>query len=184
MSLDLYIFNLINGFAGKNEFLDNVAVFFADYMQFALVAVLAVFIVKNFKKKLPVLISLAAAGFFARVIITEAIRYFFPKDRPFISESVNHILEHSASPSFPSGHASLFFALSAAVYFYNKKLGIFFFTSSFFISISRVFGGIHWPSDVIAGAVIGIFSGWLINKIFRSNIQKISEKFFKQKTPK
>jgi undecaprenyl-diphosphatase len=76
----------------------------------------------------------------------------------------------------PSGHATLFFALSAVIYFYNKKLGIFCFISSTLIVLARVFGGIHWPSDVLAGAIIGILSGWLINKLFRNYFEKFSDK--------
>jgi undecaprenyl-diphosphatase len=81
-------------------------------------------------------------------------------------------LSHSVSSSFPSGHAAFFFALSTVLLLYNKKFyprpkfwwgaGLFFFLASFLISIARVFVGIHWPSDILAGAAIGIFSGWLI----------------------
>ena len=70
-----------------------------------------------------------------------------------------------AEPSFPSGHAAFYFAIATIVYFYNKKAGLGFFLASFLISISRVFVGIHWPADIMAGALVGIFSGWLIIKI-------------------
>ena len=53
------------------------------------------------------------------------------------------------------------------VHFYNKKIGLLFFIVSFLICISRVFCGIHWPLDILAGAIVGIFSGWLIIKIFK-----------------
>ncbi|MFH1401952.1 MAG: phosphatase PAP2 family protein [Parcubacteria group bacterium] len=173
--MDLYIFQWINNFAGKNIYLDSAAIFFAEYFQYVIGIILLIVILKNFKKNLAMSISVISAVFLSRVVITEAIRYFFPISRPFVAMRVNQLLSHSESASLPSGHAALFFALAAAAYFYNKKLGIFFFISAFLISISRVFAGIHWPSDILAGALVGIFSGWLANKLLK--------KFFQAKTP-
>mgnify|MGYP001558745976 FL=1 len=67
-----------------------------------------------------------------------------------------HQLLTESSWSFPSGHATFFFALATAVYFYNKKWGIGFFIATIFITVSRVIAGIHYPSDIIGGAFIGI----------------------------
>ncbi|PIQ06905.1 MAG: hypothetical protein COW72_01430, partial [Candidatus Nealsonbacteria bacterium CG18_big_fil_WC_8_21_14_2_50_37_10] len=98
------------------------------------------------------------------------IRWLWPSPRPFIESQVNLLLSHEPTSSFPSGHAALFFAIATVVYFYNKKAGILFFLASFLISISRVFAGIHWPTDIFVGALVGIFSAWLIMKIFKNKI--------------
>ena len=109
------------------------------------------------------------AGILARLGFTELIRLFWNRPRPFIGNHINLLLSHSASSSFPSGHAAFFFGLSTVIYSYNKRTGYLFFLASFLISISRVFAGIHWPSDILAGTAIGIFSGLLIMKIFKKN---------------
>ena len=173
MSFDLYLFNLINQFAGKWPVLDNLAIFFAKYFVYILVLFLLPFLIKNFKKYFKMVISALSAAFFARFAIVEIIRYLLPRSRPFIKNKVNLLFPYIES-SFPSGHAAFTFALATVVYYYNKKVGILFFIAGFLISISRVFAGIHWPSDILVGASVGIFSGWLVNKIFF--------KFFKQKT--
>jgi undecaprenyl-diphosphatase len=98
-------------------------------------------------------------------VVAETIYFFWQRQRPFVGNNVNLILGYQNNPSFPSGHASFFFGLSAMVYFYNKKAGSLFLIASFLISISRVYGGIHWPSDILAGALIGIISAYFINKI-------------------
>lgn len=105
----------------------------------------------------------------SRFIVAEIIYFLAPKARPFVAlESVNQLVEHSATPAFPSGHASFYFALSAMIYFYNKKLGALFLASSSLIAIARVFVGLHWPSDILAGAIIGIFFSFIVFRVFKS----------------
>jgi len=220
IEVDLIFFQKINQFAGKWPLLDNLAIFFAEYLGYILILILLFFLTtrviakamrtafsslpsprkrgsvgedtaaaslttrviakggdtaaasltKDSKKYWPIIAQAILAAVLARFGITELIRFFWERPRPFIENNVNLLLSHSATGSFPSGHAAFFFALSAVVYFYNKKTGFFFFLASFLISISRVFCGVHWPSDIIAGAAIGIFSGWII-RLF-------SQKFF------
>ena len=167
--MDYLIFQTINSFAGKNIYLDSLGVFFAKYLGYILVFFLFSFLFKNFIKYWPVVIKALGTAVLSRFVIAELIRFFWHRPRPFIENNVNLLLDHSASPSFPSGHAAFFFALSTVVYFYNKKAGILFLVASFLISISRVFCGIHWPSDILAGALIGVFSGWLVVKFFKKH---------------
>jgi len=159
--MDLFIFQQINQFALKWLWFDTLAIFFAQYFEYILILCLLLFLLKNFKKYWPVIIQAFGAAILARLFIVNFIRWLWPRPRPFIENNVNLLLFHNAA-SFPSGHAAFYFAISTVVYFYNKKAGIGFFLASFLISISRVFCGIHWPSDILAGAVIGILSGWLI----------------------
>jgi len=170
--LDYSIFQQINKLAGKWVILDALGIFFAKYLGYFLIFFLLLFLFKNFKRYLPMIIQAFSAAILARLGFTELIRFFWPKSRPFVGNHINLLLPYSASSSFPSGHAAFFFALSTVVFLYNKKnnptskfwwgTGLLFFLASFLISISRVFVGIHWPSDILAGAAIGIFSGWLI----------------------
>ena len=160
--MDYLIFQKINSLAGKSVCWDGLGIFFAEYFGYILLAILILFLLKDYKKYWPIIFRALAAGILSRFIITEIIRFFWERPRPFVENQVNLLLSHGASSSFPSGHAAFYFALASIVYFYNKKLGIVFLISSFLISISRVFVGVHWPSDVLTGAIIGIFSGWLI----------------------
>lgn len=171
-SLDRNIFNWVNNLAGKYLSLDTLAIFFAQYFEYILIFFLFLFLIKNFKKYWPMVVQSFSAAFFSRLVIVNIIRWLWPRPRPFIENDVILLLDTTKSASFPSGHAAFYFAIAAIVYFYNKKAGILFFLASFLISISRVFTGIHWPSDIIAGAFVGIFSGWLINYLFREFFKK------------
>ena len=160
--MDYFIFQQINNLAGQWTYLDAFGIFFAQYLAYILLFLLFLL----FWKKRKVIFQSLLAGFLAKFGLVELIRLFWLRPRPFIENEVNLLLEHNGA-SFPSGHAAFFFALSFVIYQYNKKAGIGFFTASFFIAISRVFCGIHWPSDILAGALVGVFSGWLVLRIFK-----------------
>ena len=161
---DLFIFNLINQLAGRWDFLDWLAVFFAKYFEYAVV--IAVFII--FYKKWRMILQIFGAAILARLVITNIIRWILPRIRPFVEFNFNPLIsQNPQEPSFPSGHAAFFFAMATVIYFYNKKAGLWFFLAAFLISLARVFSGIHWPSDILAGALVGILSAWLVVKLFK-----------------
>jgi undecaprenyl-diphosphatase len=164
--MDAFIFEKINSLALKNLWLDTLGIFLAEYFPYVLaICLILFFLVLNYKKYWPMVILALISGGLARGI-TEVIRFLWGRPRPFVNNHVNLLLDNINSKSFPSGHASFFFGLSTIVYFYNKKIGILFFIASFLISISRVYCAIHWPADILAGALVGIFSGILAFNIF------------------
>jgi len=166
IAIDHYLFQLINNFVFRWIWLDIVGIFFSKYLVYLMVAVLFLFLLKP-KKNWKMISAALISAFTARFIITGLIRLFEPRSRPFISSNINLLIDKVNQQSFPSGHASFTFGLATVVYLYNKKWGVVFFVLAFLVSIARVFADIHWPSDILAGAVVGIFSGWLISKIFK-----------------
>jgi undecaprenyl-diphosphatase len=83
--------------------------------------------------------------------------------RPLHEEGLNFLLpygvEHTALEgwsSFPSDHAVLFFALSTGLLFISRKVGTFALAyTGLFIAFPRIYLGLHYPTDIIAGAIIG-----------------------------
>ena len=168
MSLDLYVFNLINGLAGKWMVLDFLGIFFAKYFEYFLLFVLVLFLIKDYRKYWRMVAEALIAAVFVRFVLVEVIRKIRFRPRPFVYDSFNLLIPYDLSKtSFPSDHASFYFALSTIIYGYNKKAGMLFYFGSFFIAVSRVFAGVHWPSDILAGAILGIFVGIILNKVFK-----------------
>ncbi len=164
--MDLYSFNLINQFAGRWVWLDSLGIFFAKYFEYVLIFCLLLFLVIKFKKYWKMVLQAIISAVLARFVIVNFIRCIWGRLRPFVENNVNLLLNYSSKEaSFPSGHAAFYFAISTIVFLYNKKAGILFYIASFLICLARIFVGIHWPSDILAGAVVGIFSAWLIHKI-------------------
>lgn len=114
----------------------------------------------------------------ARFGITELIRILYDRPRPFeVMGGVRQLIEHSTGSSFPSGHTVFAFALAAAVYFFlcmeerrtvvlpRQVIFLFFWLSAILVGISRIAAGVHWPSDVLGGAMVGVVTAWLLHQV-------------------
>ncbi len=164
MSLELYLLNQINKLTGKSICLDALAIFFAKYFGYILIFFLFLFLIKSFKRYWPIVTQAFFAAILARFVIVDFIRWLWFRPRPFLENQINLLLDPIEAAAFPSFHAAFYFAIATIVYFYNKKVGLFFFLASLLISLARVFSGVHWPSDILAGVIVGVFSAWIIGK--------------------
>ncbi len=164
MNLNLSLFYFFNNLACRSEVSDWVIVFLAGYLQYLLVAIFILFLYFSShspRKKIYIFLVVGISAFFARFGVTESIRFFYHHPRPFVAHSVCQLLSKSGW-SFPSGHASFFFAMATAIYFYNKKWGIGFFIAALLMNISRIAAGIHYPFDILGGMIVGIGSACIV----------------------
>ncbi|MFH1657077.1 MAG: phosphatase PAP2 family protein [bacterium] len=165
--MDLYLFEKINGLVYASKALDYIGMFLADFYQYIIGAVIIILLL--WKKNRLMVLSVTISVFLSRLVIAEIIKTIVQRARPYmVLETAKKIITENADfKSMPSGHAAIFFALATAIYFFNKKLGVFFFVSAILISLARVFCGVHWPSDILVGAIIGIISGIIVGKIIK-----------------
>lgn len=95
--------------------------------------------------------------------------------RPFVALPDTQLLipmDHLYD-SFPSGHAALSFALAYIVFKHDRDWGIAFFILAAVVAVSRVFVGVHFPVDVLFGAVVGILAGWIVQRFEKAEWRKI-----------
>lgn len=185
MTLDVKLLYFFNDFAGKSQIFDTLVVFLAAYLQYFLVIafiVLLYFVAYSRQDKLYIFWTTAISIIVARGVITEIIRFFYYRPRPFLAFPVNKLLSNGwfysdTEWSFPSGHSAFFFAMATAIYLYNKKWGIWFFIAAILVNISRIVAGVHYPSDILGGAVVGVLTGYAIffiaKKIKAKEIAKV-----------
>jgi undecaprenyl-diphosphatase len=165
--LDYYFLHLLNQYALKSAILDGIAVFFANWSGYLVVAAFLVFLWRKraaISKKAEMFASCFLPAVISRLGITVLIRYLYYRPRPYLTDAVNILIDKSREASFPSGHAAFFFAFSLAVYYQNKKWGAVFMALSVLMGLARIFVGVHWPSDILAGAVVGFLSVWLVRR--------------------
>lgn len=93
------------------------------------------------------------------ILFNMIIRKVINRKRPFDIFGIDSIVYHKSGGSFPSNHSASAMIISFAFFYINHMAGIITFIMAFITGISRVFAGIHYLSDVIAGFFVGSFFG-------------------------
>ena len=108
-----------------------------------------------------------------------ALKHIIHRIRPYdVISSLNILVKPERSFSFPSGHATASFAAAWALFrLAPKKVGVPALLLAILIALSRLYVGVHYPTDVLAGAAIGILSGEISVRLIRSRrVSRLFEK--------
>ena len=99
---------------------------------------------------------------------TQGLKALIDRDRPFTTYPYIEKLSSGGDSSFPSGHTLEAFAVAAAIslLFSKKKIIIPVYAWAILVAYSRMALGVHYPTDVLAGIVIGTLIGWVVPWVF------------------
>ncbi|TET38406.1 MAG: phosphatase PAP2 family protein [Dehalococcoidia bacterium] len=161
---DATVFFWINGLAGKVPFIDDImSVLASDYL-IPLVFALIIFALwfsgrdpeSRWQNQRAALCALIAMGF--ANLAVEICNDFYDRLRPFelYPDAVNLLFYQPTDPSLPANTAAIGFAFAMGTWLVNRRVGLFLFTPALLLCFARVFVGVHYPLDIIAGAAIGI----------------------------
>jgi membrane-associated phospholipid phosphatase len=102
-------------------------------------------------------------------IVSQGLKALIFRERPFVTHPYIEKLSEAGSSSFPSGHTLEAFAVAAALslMFTRKKFVVPVYTWAMLVAYSRMALGVHYPSDVLAGILIGSFIGWIVTWVFQ-----------------
>ena len=113
----------------------------------------------------------------ATIVETYALKYIIKRPRPYITYPDLSHLNTEGTPSFPSGHTSAAFALATSASLNYPKWYVIVpsFAWAGLTGYSRMYLGVHYPTDVLAGAALGAgtaWLGWKVNKLWQKRIHK------------
>lgn len=116
---------------------------------------------KTRKCGIAALISLVFTFIFANLIIKNVVH----RPRPWTVAEFDLLIKKPGEFSFPSGHTVNAFAVAVVIFMYYKKPGIAAIIYSVLLGISRIYLCVHYPTDVLAGVVIGTIDAIIVTTI-------------------
>jgi undecaprenyl-diphosphatase len=162
--MDIYLFNLLHSLS-QIELIEKVALFLSYPASYLIPFLLVIFAIYQ-KRKMFSFSIIILSGFFSW-IFAKLLKELFHITRPFVENNAITPLFYESGLSFPSEHATTFASLSVVVIFLNKRIGYILLFITLLIGLSRVIIGVHYPSDIIGGFVLGSLIGMFFIYIFK-----------------
>lgn len=159
MDINGALFDAVNDLAGHVTLADDAMKFAAQYLLFIVFGLVAVswFIRRGNDESRRVAVYTACVTAALSLLSVVAIQHFYAHGRPFVKrDDVVLLIQHGKDASFPSDHASASFALAAGIAVYRLRYGVVLLALASLIAFARVYVGVHYPADVLGGALIGI----------------------------
>ena len=151
----------------RTPFLDKVMALLSTLgdagILWIVIAVLLLFFRKYRRGGVQMLVAMLLTFIVGNLIL----KNMFGRMRPCqIDETINLIVKIPYDSSFPSGHTMNGITSALTLWFIDKRIGIPAMILAVLIAFSRMYNFMHFPTDVLAGAVIGVVSAMLVNYIF------------------
>lgn len=103
----------------------------------------------------------------------KTVKLFVQRPRPFQTlDNVRLLLGPHDGFSFPSGHATTSFCLATVIAMRYPKLRYPIFIVAILVALSRPYIGVHYPSDILVGSILGIFIGYIVTKTATKYVEK------------
>lgn len=155
----------------RNNLFTPAMVFFTHLGNKGMIWIIISLILICFKKTRKAGIMSITALAFAFLVDNMILKRLFCRTRPYmVIQGLNCIIEKQADFSFPSGHTGSAFA-SAMVFYQElpRKYGVWFLVAACLMGFTRLYVGVHYPSDVLGGAIIGTALAVFTVKAYRTS---------------
>jgi undecaprenyl-diphosphatase len=157
--VNYHLFELINQRAGRTDGLDDAMEFAATRLIYAVFAVAAaVLAVAAYHRRFRPVLEIGAVLVLAFAAAV-GLEHLSREPRPFQTHQVHQLIAHGGGVSMPSDHATAAFAIAFAVgVFLSRRWGTALGVAAVVIGVSRVWVGVHYPGDIVAGAMIALLA--------------------------
>lgn len=171
MNIDLFFINLIKDI--KVDFLDNLFnnIIIEKSIYIYIILIIVLLCIKR-TRKFGLIVGIS---FLITLILGEGIlKHLVARQRPFITYGYEVIGKVPTSFSFPSGNSSLSFAVFGVFLFSKNKYSIIIGIMALIVALSRVYIGVHYFTDILGGAILGLFSAYFSVKISPTVFKKLN----------
>lgn len=159
--MDAALVEWLNGWAGKVNWLDNIVLALVSDYFFPVAGSLFLFGlwfygkgINRITNQLNVIAGVMGIGF--ANLITQIINHSIYRPRPFVELDLILLFYRPSDSSFPSNTAALGFAIATAIFFRFRRLGCFAYLLAIIYGLARIYSGVHYPTDIIAGSAVGV----------------------------
>ena len=156
--LNVQGFRMINDLSKDFPFLNPPFVFIAEYVLLLLIVIaLIFFFTPKMQRRLMVICALLTA--ILAVLIRIPVGMLHSNLQPFAElDNVNQLIEKTVGNSFPSDHAILAFSICVTFALFQKRFAWLWLSLASLVGILRIWAGVHYPADVLTGALIAVIS--------------------------
>jgi undecaprenyl-diphosphatase len=165
--MDWSLLHAMNDYLFRHDAVEDPLLFYVSASEALFVATLAIVFlaahgVRHAAWRRATVAAVLSAGL--ALAIGKLISELVDRARPFVAEphGVHLFSGHAADPGFPSDHATAAFAIATAIVLRKRSWGIFALAAAAVLSVGRVALGVHYPTDVLAGAALGAASALLL----------------------
>lgn len=166
----------------RNIILDQLAILVTSFglLYVGIIIALLLYFFGNHRAK--GVAKLLVVSLLVTYIVVGIVKYGILRPRPYTQIASLVVLNYESDPSFPSGHTALatVTALCLSEYFGHKRL---FILIPLVVALSRMYIGVHYPSDVLGGFLIGIIITFLCRYLLEKwnilNVDNNNKKSFK-----
>jgi undecaprenyl-diphosphatase len=180
IQLDKSLFLWLNGF--HSPIWDNIMWFISGKLEWIPLYLLLVwYIIYLFKWKsiliiLAVILTIILSDQLSVIVFKNVFHRLRPSHAPEL-QSVIHLVNHYRGGlyGFVSNHAANSFALATFLHllFRRKMISFGLYTWAVLVSYSRIYIGVHYPADILGGALLGVLIAWGMFSLYRISVSKI-----------
>ena len=106
-------------------------------------------------------------------LVAFVIHHAWARPRPYMTHHISHPWSNTTDASFPSDHATVSYAIAFAVLAFDPIAGALFLVVATIIALGRLFIGAHYPSDVVAGLIIGLLAAAVVVRLLPRFVSRV-----------
>ena len=160
------IFHWINNFAGSSALLDKVMIFITNSAPYVAMILMLSLWFSNGQKEAAIrkqyTVLYTALSVCTALLLNVLIHALYYHPRPFVTYHVHKLVPHTVDSSFVSDHAVLVFSIAFTMILRKESWKNIALLWAILVGISRIYVGVHYPADIIGGAILAFVTSALV----------------------